>query len=102
MGVLLLRDLPEVFGDAERLPTKTILEWLNALEESPWSDIRGKELDARSLPPARQLSFPTNGAVTAVTTQQDVECPHGMVGGDQPDAVADGDLTCPQCRLEAS
>jgi hypothetical protein len=53
IGVLLLRDLRIVFDGAERLPTKTILERLTGLEESPWSDLRGKELDARSL--ARRL-----------------------------------------------
>lgn len=49
LGVTLLRDLRTVFEGAERLPTKTILERLTALEESPWSDLRGKELDARGL-----------------------------------------------------
>lgn len=53
IGVTLLRDLRAVFGDAERLPTKTILERLVALDESPWADMRGRELDARSL--ARRL-----------------------------------------------
>lgn len=49
LGVRLLHDLREVFGDAEALGTETILARLNALEESPWGDIRGKPLDARGL-----------------------------------------------------
>lgn len=54
LGVLLLRDLRAVFGEADRLTTDTILERLHALEESPWADLRGKPIDARGL--ARRLS----------------------------------------------
>jgi hypothetical protein len=53
-GVKLLADLRKVFGSAERLSTDDILTKLRALEESPWSDLRGKPLDARDL--ARRLS----------------------------------------------
>jgi hypothetical protein len=49
MGVRLLGDLRTVFGESEHLMTVTILEALNALEDSPWGDIRGKALDARGL-----------------------------------------------------
>ena len=48
-GVQLLRDLHEVFGDADKLPTQTILERLHVLPESAWMDIRGKPLDDRGL-----------------------------------------------------
>lgn len=54
LGVILLRDLKSIFGTAERIPTETILEHLHAIEESPWADLRGKELDARGL--ARRLA----------------------------------------------
>jgi hypothetical protein len=54
LGVMLLTDLRRLFGDAERLPTVTVLERLHAMEESPWADLRGKELDAGGL--ARRLS----------------------------------------------
>lgn len=54
LGITLLRDLRTIFGDADRLPTETILNRLHQLEESPWADLRGKPLDARSL--ARRLS----------------------------------------------
>jgi Protein of unknown function (DUF3631) len=49
LGVRLLEDLRTAFGESEHLLTITILEALNAMEESPWGDIRGKPLDARGL-----------------------------------------------------
>jgi hypothetical protein len=52
-GVKLLADLRAVFGTEERLSTDDILIALHALEESPWSNLRGKPLDARDL--ARRL-----------------------------------------------
>ena len=56
LGVLLLRDLRDVFAEkAEaRLSTEVILDHLIALDESPWGDLRGKALDARGL--SRRLS----------------------------------------------
>jgi hypothetical protein len=53
LGVKLLADLRDVFGDFDVLPTETILDRLHKLEESPWADLRGKALDARGL--ARRL-----------------------------------------------
>jgi hypothetical protein len=49
LGVRLLGDLRNLFGEREHLFTVEILEGLNALDESPWGDLRGKPLDARSL-----------------------------------------------------
>ena len=49
LGVKLLADLREVFGDTDALPTETILDRLHKLDESPWADLRGKPLDARGL-----------------------------------------------------
>jgi hypothetical protein len=54
LGVILLRDLRAIFGDAEKMPTETILERLHEIDESPWADLRGKALDARGL--SRRLS----------------------------------------------
>lgn len=54
LGVTLLRDLKTVFGAETRVSTDAILERLHDLDESPWADLRGKELDARGL--ARRLS----------------------------------------------
>lgn len=56
LGVMLLADIRRIFTElsVDRISTSDLLERLNALEESPWGDIRGKELDARSL--ARRLS----------------------------------------------
>jgi Protein of unknown function (DUF3631) len=49
LGVRLLTDCKIVFGVDGKLPTKTLLHGLIALEESPWGDIRGKPLDERGL-----------------------------------------------------
>jgi hypothetical protein len=49
LGLRLLRDLAQVFGDNENAATESLLERLCALEESPWADVRGKQLDARTL-----------------------------------------------------
>lgn len=49
LGVTLLRDLFEIFGTQERVPTDVILEALHDVDESPWADLRGKALDARGL-----------------------------------------------------
>ncbi len=56
VGVLLLRDLRDVFTETgqDRLPTEEILDRLVEMDESPWGDIRGKALDARGL--SRRLS----------------------------------------------
>ena len=48
-GVQLLDDLRTVFGAEPSMTTEAIIEALCALDESPWADIRGKALDARSL-----------------------------------------------------
>jgi hypothetical protein len=53
LGVRLLADLRSVFGDEDRLGTETILERLHAIDEAPWSDLRGRPLDPRGL--ARRL-----------------------------------------------
>lgn len=56
LGVQLLSDLRTVFvgAGAEHLSTEDLLHALCALDEAPWSDLRGKELDARGL--ARRLT----------------------------------------------
>lgn len=49
LGVRLLGDVSTVFGGADKLPTDAILKALHAIDEGPWSDLRGKPLDARGL-----------------------------------------------------
>jgi hypothetical protein len=49
LGVRLLSDLREVFGEADQRSTAYILTALHNLPEAPWSDLRGRELDARRL-----------------------------------------------------
>ena len=45
----MLADHRSVFGNEPGMSTGTIIEALCAMDESPWADIRGKALDARSL-----------------------------------------------------
>jgi len=54
LGVKLLSDIKEVFGDGDHIGTEVLLASLHKLEESPWGDLKGKPLDARGL--ARRLS----------------------------------------------
>ena len=49
LGVRLLADLQLVFGQQDRLGTEAILKKLQAIDEAPWADLRGKPLDARGL-----------------------------------------------------
>ncbi len=49
LGIQLLSDLRKVFDGYDALPTESILSALLAMTESPWGDLRGKPLDARSL-----------------------------------------------------
>jgi len=55
LGLRLLGDLRIVFtAEVEgQLPTVRLLECLNAMEEAPWGDLRGHQLDSRGL--ARML-----------------------------------------------
>jgi len=55
LGPWLLRDIRDVFAarSIDRLSSADLAASLNEIETSPWGDIRGKELDARSL--ARRL-----------------------------------------------
>lgn len=53
LGIRLLGDLRAVFGDEDRLATGTVLDRLHGLDEAPWSDLRGRPLDARGV--ARRL-----------------------------------------------
>ena len=49
LGVRLLADCRAIFAEREALPTVELLNGLTSLEEAPWSDLRGKPLDARRL-----------------------------------------------------
>ena len=68
LGVQLLSDLQTIFrkAGADRLATAAILDQLHEIEESPWVDLRGKELDARGL--ARRLGNYGIGSVNIRTT----------------------------------
>ncbi len=54
LGVQLLGDLRNVFEGHDVLSTDDVINGLLRLDESPWGDLRGKELDARGL--ARRLA----------------------------------------------
>lgn len=49
LGVRLLADIQRVFGDLEQMTTDDLIGALRALEEAPWSDMKGKPLDPRGL-----------------------------------------------------
>lgn len=49
LGVRLLSDCRTIFAGHDVLPTVEILNSLTLIEESPWSDLRGKPIDARRL-----------------------------------------------------
>src|SRR6516165_5428013 len=49
LGVRLLADLRTVFACADELPSKVILNALHAIEEAPWTNLKGKPLDERGL-----------------------------------------------------
>jgi len=56
LGVLLLADVRTAFTGAatDRISTSDLLDALHKVPESPWANLRGKELDARGL--ARRLT----------------------------------------------
>ncbi len=49
LGVRLLADIRDAFERSEQMSTADLLAYLTDLDESPWGDLRGKPLDARSL-----------------------------------------------------
>ena len=49
LGIRLLGDVRLAFGDADELSSKALLLALCEIEESPWSDIKGKPLNERGL-----------------------------------------------------
>ncbi len=49
LGVRLLADLRQIFGDNDAMATEDILEALRQLDEAPWADLRGKPIDSRHL-----------------------------------------------------
>jgi len=49
LGVRLLHDLRQAFGQAEQLTTAEILTRLHDMDDAPWHDLKGKPLDARGL-----------------------------------------------------
>jgi Protein of unknown function (DUF3631) len=53
LGVRLLAEIRDVFGDTDRLASATLVERLVELDESPWGDMYGKPIDSRWL--ARKL-----------------------------------------------
>lgn len=49
LGVRLLADTRDVFGAADAMTTKALLDALRGIEEAPWNDLRGKPLNERKL-----------------------------------------------------
>jgi Protein of unknown function (DUF3631) len=80
LGIRLLADLRTIFGAANALSTKTMLELLHNLEEAPWADLKGKPLDARGL--ADHLD--PYGVKSKVVRIED-KTPHGYARADLHD-----------------
>lgn len=83
LGVQLLADLRIVFGNAERLPTESILSALHDLPESPWGNLRGSPLDARGLS-YRLRPY----GIRPVTFRDDYRTPRGYLRADFLDSWA--------------
>jgi hypothetical protein len=49
LGIRLLSDLRDIFGQAEQMTTTEVLQKLNSLPEAPWNDLKGKPLNDRGL-----------------------------------------------------
>lgn len=81
LGVRLLADLRKVFGDRDQLATDTILNDLKAMDEAPWSDLKGKPLDARAL--SRILG---DYDIKSTTIRVGAATPKGYRKGDLHDA----------------
>ena len=81
LGVRLLRDLRDLFGEDDKLSTETILERLTAMDDAPWADLRGKPLDARGL--SRRLA---RYEVAPKTMRIGDKTPKGYERGDLLDA----------------
>jgi hypothetical protein len=49
LGIRLLGDLKTVFGDTDQMTTEAVLRALHGMAEAPWNDLKGKQLNERSL-----------------------------------------------------
>src|SRR5262245_48000507 len=49
LGIRLLSDLRDIFGDNEQMTTAIVLERLTKLPEAPWNELKGKPLNDRGL-----------------------------------------------------
>jgi hypothetical protein len=83
LGIKLLTDLQCVFGEADELPSKNIVQSLIAMQESPWGDLRGKPLDERGL--AHRLR---QYGVKSRTIRQGSSTPRGYLRADLIDLWA--------------
>lgn len=81
LGIRLLLDVRTVFKDRDAMSTFEILEKLNAMDESPWGDLRGKPLDSRGLA-ARLKKY----GVTPKTVRLGDTTPKGYAREDLHDA----------------
>lgn len=49
LGIRLLADVRDLFGESDHMFTSDLVRELNNLEEAPWGDLYGRELNARGL-----------------------------------------------------
>ncbi len=87
IGIQLLADLKVVFDRADAMASESILTALHGMDERPWSDLRGKPVDARWL--ARQLG------------KYDVHSVTVRIGGSTPRGYRATDLHDPWRRYVA-
>jgi len=81
LGVRLLGDMKLIFGVRESMSTEEILVALRSMAEAPWSDVRGKPIDARVL--ATKLS---PYGIKPTTIRTGTTTPKGYVRTDFIDA----------------
>ena len=77
LGVRLLADLRQIFGDVEALATETIIRRLHALDESTWLEIKGKPLNDRGLANRLRRSPEVTPARIFTTHGSDTSNRHG-------------------------
>ena len=77
LGVRLLTDLRKIFVERDVMATEEIIESLLKIEEAPWTDLKGKPLDARRL-----AGLLRQYGIASKTVRIGERTPRGICGGD--------------------
>jgi Protein of unknown function (DUF3631) len=82
LGVRLLQDLRTIFGDRDAMRTNDVLTKLVLLDESPWSDMKGKPLNARGLATRlREYGSRARRSGSAMRRRRDTSAPTSLTPG---------------------